>query len=193
VTIQGPFASGTTFVQLQFAVQYGGPERSFEQTFPIPLQRIIVGVEQLAELTMSSPQFATVTPLPTENGTYLLGQGAALQAGTPLAITLSNLPAHSRTPRYVAIALALALAAFGTWMAVTPRSTAVEERRALVARRDRLLADLATLESRHRAGTVDPGRFETRRRKVVAELEQIYGELDETSAGPHGGDEGVAA
>ena len=31
---------------------------------------------------------ASVAELPTENGVYLLGQGAALQPGTPLTFTL---------------------------------------------------------------------------------------------------------
>ena len=63
---------------------------------------------------------------------------------------------------------------------------------ALVKRRDTLLAQLEQLEAKRRAGSID--RTTTRRRqRISAELEQIYGELDEVSAGPQGGGEGVAA
>jgi hypothetical protein len=134
-----------------------------------------------------------VTDLPTENGPYVLGQGGALAAGTPLAITLSNLPLHSRTPRYVAIGAVLALAAVGVWLAVTARGTSDRDRQALIARRDTLLGELAQLETKRRAGALPEEKYEPRRRRLVAQLEQIYGELDEANSGPQGGGEGIAA
>jgi hypothetical protein len=178
---------------VQFAVRYGTPERIFAQTFPVALDRVIVGVEKVGDLAMSSPQFSTVTDLPTENGVYVLGQGAALAAGTPLTVTLSNLPLHSRVPRFVAIGLALAIAGLGVWLAATARGPGQRERQALVARRDALLAELAQLESKHRDGAIGAERYEAKRHRIVSQLEQIYGELDEATAGPHGGGEGMAA
>lgn len=193
ITVQGPFASGTTAVRVQFAVRYGSPERIFAQTFPVSVDRVIVGIEKVGDLAMSSPQFSTVTDLPTENGLYLLGQGPPLAAGTPLTITFSNLPVHSRVPRYVAIGLALAIAGFGVWLAATARGPGQRERQALIARRDALLAELANLEAKYRDGGIGAERYEAKRQRIVSQLETIYGELDEASAGPQGGGEGIAA
>lgn len=192
VTVQGPFASGTTPVLIQFAVRHGSTEHVLEQSFPVALQRVIVGLERVGSVTMASPQFATVNDLPTENGQYLLGQGGALPAGTPLAITFGNLPLHSRAPRYIALGLAAAIAGIGIWLSVSARTDRARDRQTLIAKRDSLLGELAQLEARRREGTVNQERYETRRRRLVGQLEAIYGELDE-AFGPQGGGEGVAA
>jgi hypothetical protein len=121
-----------------------------------------------------------------------------LSAGAETRVTLSGLPHHSPTSRYVALGLAGAIAAFGVWLAVTGRKGKAESKQALVARRNTLLGQLAQLESKHRAGTVDAS-YASRRQRILGELERIYGELDEAGpstplgAGPKGGGEGVAA
>jgi hypothetical protein len=194
VTIMGPFASGTTTVQVGFQLRYSGSERTVVQTWPVPLQQVIVAVEKVGGAAMSSQQFAATSDVRTDDGTvFVLGNGPALPAGTPLTVRLSNLPARSAVPRYVALGLALTIAGFGTWLAVTARSTHGQQRQALLKRRDTLLGELAQLESRRRAGAMAPERYATRRERIVTELEQLYGELDEASAGPQGGGEGVAA
>lgn len=191
VTILGPFAPGTTSIQLQFSLGFSNTTSTWQQTFPVALQRIVVGVEKVGSLGLASPQFANVTELPTENGVYLLGQGGALQAGTPLTFTLSNLPLHSRTPRYVALTLALIIVAIGVWLSMNVKTTAVTDRKALTSRRDALLAELAQLEHKRREGVVTE-RADRRRQRILAELEQIYADLDATT-GPRGGGEGIAA
>lgn len=191
LTIRGPFAPGTTLVQVRFAVRIANGTETFVQPFPVPVQQVVVGVEKVGSLALASPQFSSVTELPTENGVYLLGRGGTVAPGTPLAFTLSNLPVHSRTARYVALAMALLIGAIGAWMAMNPGRPAGMERQALVGRRDRLLAELAPLEAKRREGTL-PERSERRRQRILSELEQIYAELDAT-AGPRGGGEGVAA
>jgi hypothetical protein len=76
-------------------------------------------------------------------------------------------------------------------MAMNPGRPAGMDRKALIGRRDRLLAELAPLEAKRRAGALAE-RSERRRQRILSELEQIYAELDAT-AGPRGGGEGVAA
>ena len=194
ITVRGPFASGTTPVRVQFAVRHGSTERTIEQTFPVALQRVIVGVEKVSSgLAMSSPQFGSVNELPTESGLYLLGQGGSLAAGTPLTVTLSNLPLHSRAARYVALGLAGTIAVIGVWLAATARRSAGKDLQALAARRDVLLGELTLLESRRREGVIGEARYEARRQRLVSQLEQLYAELDEAGAGPQGGGEGIAA
>jgi len=81
----------------------------------------------------------------------------------------------------------------GVWLSVTGRRQAPEDGRALAARRDALLRELADLEKRRRAGTVGEERYSTRRQRLMSDLERIYGELEDASQGPQGGGEGIAA
>ena len=193
LTIQGPFAPGTTDVQAQFQLRYGRSTHTFTQAFPIPLQRVTFGIQKKGgDIQIASSQFANVNEVPTEDGNvYAVGSGGALAAGTPLTVTLTNLPAQSPMPRYVALGMALAIVGWGAWLAWTARGT--DPRPGLVARRDALLADLAKLEAQRRAGTIAADRYESRRTRMLTELERIYGELDEASSGPQGGGEGLAA
>ena len=190
VRVKGPFAPGTTPLQIEFTVRFSKPTHTITQPFPVPLQRTVVGVEKVGSLALASPQLSSVAELPTENGVYLLGQGGALQPGTPLTFTLSNLPVHSRTSRYVTLALAVLIAALGAWLSLNPRTTATD-RKALVQRRDTLLGEVAQLEAKRRDGTISE-RAERRRVRILNDLEHIYAELDAT-AGPRGGSEGIVA
>jgi hypothetical protein len=192
--VTGPFASGTTSAQVGFRMPYRGSDLTITQSWPAAMQRVIVGVEKLPGLRVSSPQFETTNEVPTGDGSvYILGNGPALTAGATTSVTLSGLPFHSTTPRYIALAVAAGVALLGIWLSVTGLTGRAEARESLVARRNTLLGQLAQLESKRRAGTVEPGSYATRRQRLVNELERIYGELDEAGAGPEGGGEGVAA
>lgn len=194
VTIAGPFASGTTSVQVAFRMSHDGPDLTISQKWPAALQQVIVGVQKVGDLRLSSPQFMQANDVGTDGGdVYVLGNGPALPAGGTVTFTVSGLPFHSRTPRYVALGLAAALVALGVWLSLGGRARHDEARQALVARRDTLLAQLAQIESRRRSGAADADAQAKRRSRILGELEQIYGELDEAYPGPSGGGEGVAA
>jgi hypothetical protein len=195
VIVTGPFASGSTLVQVAFRMPYDSPELTIEQTWPAALQQVTVGVEKVNNLSISSPQFESATDVTADGGdVFVLGRGPALPAGSTTRVTLSNLPVASKVPRYVALGLAGLLAGVGVWLSVAKRPGQAEARQALVKRRDTLLSQLEQLESKRRASHMEPTNYLTRRQRIVAELERIYGELDEASAGPEGGGgEGVAA
>jgi hypothetical protein len=194
ITVAGPFASGTTTVQAAFRMPYSSGELTMTQTWPVAFQQVIVGVQKVGDLRVASPQLTQTSDVRTENGDlFVLGNGPALPAGGTLSLTLSGLPFHSATPRYVALAIAGGLLAFGAWLAVSVRTKKDDTRQALVARRDTLLGQLAQLESKRRAGTADGEAQAKRRTRILGELEQIYGELDEAHPGPQGGGEGIAA
>jgi hypothetical protein len=173
---------------------YDSSELTLEQAWPAALQQVTVGVEKVSNLSISSPQFTSANDVTADGGdVFVLGRGPALPAGGKTTVTLSNLPVHSSVPRDVALGLAGMLAGFGLWLAVSKRAAQGEARQALTKRRDTLLGQLEQLEIKRRSGNVDPGNYATRRQRIYAELERIYGELDEVSSGPAGGGEGVAA
>lgn len=196
VTVTGPFAPGSTSVQVAFQLPYDSSDAILRQTWPAAMEQLTVALEKLGAVSMSSPQFSSVGELNAESGTpFLLASGPAMQAGATLTVDLVNLPVHSRTPRYVALGLALAIVALGAWFAFSGRTAGPQSRRRLVERRDRLLAELAAVEQRRsRRGGALSASEEARRQRLVAELEQIYGELDqEVSPGPRGGGKDIAA
>ena len=194
VVIKGPFASGSTLVQVAFRMPYDSSELTMEQTWPAALQQVTVGVEKVNNLSVSSPQFTSAADVTAEAGdVFVLGRGPALPAGGRTVVTLSNLPVQSRASRDVALGLAGLLAGIGVWLSVAKRRGQDEARQTLVKRRDTLLSQLEQLESKRRAGGVDPHNYSTRRQRIYSELERIYGQLDEVGAGPEGGGEGIAA
>jgi hypothetical protein len=193
VTVRGPFPSGRTPVQIGFTLDYTGSRYRLEQKWPAALEQLTVALEKVASVSMTSPQFSTTGEVRTDDGTpYLLANGPSLPAGATLQVDLTGLPAHSRVPRYTALGLAVLILAWGVWMALGARGRDQDARQRLVARRNTLLGDLARLEERRRAGDESP-KHAARRLRLMGELEQIYGELDEAGGRPGGGGEGVAA
>jgi hypothetical protein len=194
ITITGPFASGSTMVQAAFRMPYDDSELTITQTWPAALSQVIVGVQKVGDLRVASPQLTETSDVRTDNGDlFVLGNGPALPAGGAVSITISGLPFHSRMPRFVTLALAGAVIALGAWLAIRGQSRTEDTRQALVARRDTLLGQLAQIESRRRAGASEADAQARRRARIISELEQIYGELDDAHPGPQGGGEGVAA
>ena len=194
LTVVGPFAPGTTSVQVGYQLRYDSPDLRFEQAWPAPVQQVTVGVQKVGNLAISSPQFLQTRDLSTDDGVvFLIGSGAGLPAGGTLTVNLSNLPIHSPAPRNVALTLAIAVIALGVWLSVSSRRKPGDERRSLTSRRDALLRELEELERRRRSGSIGGERYANRRQQLVSELEQIYGELDDAGQGPQGGGEGIAA
>jgi len=115
----------------------------------------------------------------------------------PIEINVDGVPHHSQAPRRVALALAAAVALGGAWFASRSTDDAVAQaadRKRLIARREKLLNELARLEQDHRAGRVDDRRYGPRREELVTFLEGVYSALDSSDAGPDPADRaGVAA
>lgn len=194
VTVAGPFASGSTSVQIAFRMPYSSSTLTLSQTWPAAMPQVIVGVQRVGSMALSSPQFSQTEEVTAEGGdVYMLGRGPALPAGGTLTFSIAGLPVHSRTPRHVALVLAALAVGLGVWLSVTGVRDRQTVRQTLMARRDRLLGQLAQLEFKRRASGADADAQARRRARLMTELEQIYGELDETHTGPQGGGEGVTA
>lgn len=193
LVVQGPFAPGITTVNVQFQLQFPGSEATVTQPFPLPVEGLPVFFEKLGTVTVTSPQLRPEGERVAPNGTaFLAATSEVLPAGTELVLQLSNLPAHSKTPGYVAIGLALAVFALGIWLSVTARQGAAAVA-ALNARRETLLEKLADLERARRSAKIGDEKYLTRRQRMMAELEELYHEIELASGRRQGGDEGVPA
>jgi hypothetical protein len=186
VTVAGPFAPGTTLVQLGYSLPYSGGDVTLQQKLPTALDHVAVVAEKgAAGMRLQSPQFSDQREMPVEGQTYIVGKGPLLRAGGTLTFNFTGLPHQPVWPRNVALALALAVLAGGAWgMLRRAAPTAGEEarRRALQNRRDRLFTELTSLEAQHRDGTLDPAGYADRRRTLVEGLERVYAEMDEEAA-----------
>jgi hypothetical protein len=194
LTVTGPFAAGVTSVQVGFQLRQDSSEFTLQQTWPVPLEQLSVGVQRLGDLSVSSPQFSTVGEVNAESGTpFFLANGPAMAAGSTLTMQLSNLPAHNGTPRIVALSLAAGIIALGVWWAIGAPAPVREPRSRLIERRDALLGELAPLEKQQRTGGPLPGAEEAERQRLIADLEEVYGELEAVRVRPRGGGGDVAA
>ena len=195
VRVQGPFASGGTFVQVAFALPQANGTVELQQQFPANMEHLGVIVKKVGDARLTSPLIQRQQDMPAGGETYIAAAGGAVQAGQPVALTVSGLPHHSAVPRYAALTLAVAIAACGAWFALRPApQTRQAERKQLIARRERLFQDLVKLEADQRRGKGDAVRYAARREEIVAALERIYGALESDEGTPDpSGRTGVAA
>ena len=181
ITVTGPFASGVTNVMIGFQMPFTTSSITLEQKWPVPIEQVTVGSQKIGSLAITSPQFSSVGDVKSDNGVpFVLASGPGIPAGGTLRMQVSGLPVKSSVPRYVALALAAAVGLLGVWLAMHGSTDARDAQRKLVARRDALLAELAQIEQRSRAGRETP-KDAARKPRVMTELEQIYGQLDEQS------------
>jgi hypothetical protein len=185
VVVAGPFAPGQTQVQVAFTLPYSSGDLTVTQRFPVPLAQVTLLVQKMAGMQVESAQVSQRREVKAGGDTYILGQGPALEAGAPFAVSLSGLPHKPLWPRNLALALAALILLAGTWASIRPGRAAsvhLERRQKLSAKRERLFAELAGVEERHRSGAIDASRYAARRNELVRDLERIYAELDEEAA-----------
>ena len=118
VTVTGPFAPGSTLVQIGYELPYGGPTVRLRQVWPAALTAMSMYVLQLGEVDISSVQLPSKQRT-TEQGQPLIFAHRPAAAGRPVAgRRLPGLPHQPRWPRNVALALAGVISAPGIWAAV---------------------------------------------------------------------------
>jgi hypothetical protein len=181
VRVVPPFAPGTTLVQMAYRLPYDSSRIAVRQTLPVPLGQTTILVKRVGDVSFSSPQTTEQREAPIEGQPYLVVRGPGLPAGGTLEMALAGLPHHPKTPRYLALALALLIVGVGTWFALDGTASDVVEARTLDARREQLFAALVKLEEQHAVGRGDATRYHGRRRELLAQLEQVYARLDEVA------------
>lgn len=195
VRVQGPFAPGQTFVQVACEIPVLTGSLGITQRFPAAVEQLAVVVKKVGATKLTSPQIANQQEMTAQGEAFIAASGGAVPAGQPIVLSLEDVPHHSAVPRWIALGLVMAILAAGAWAATRPEDRAVQiaERKRLLARRDKLLAELVRLETDRRNGRVDGGRYAARREDLVAALEHIYGALDSDDTSPGTDRAGLAA
>jgi hypothetical protein len=194
VSISGPFAPGSTPVQLAYTLPPAGTERAIRQRFPLGFDQVQVLVARTGALQLSSPQVSSQTEANGGNAPLMVATGPALPANTELTLTLTGLPVRSRAWRVVAVGLVALIIVVGAMAAFTggAGAGASARRSELEARRERLLDDLVKVETQLAGRAAPDVRLAGRRSDLVAQLERVYGELD-APGGANSGGEGLVA
>ena len=185
IIVRGPFAPGTTSLQFGYSLPISGGSLSFEQRFPLQLAQVSVMAQKVGDMQLQSPQIAEHRDMPLQGQTFIVGKGPAIPAGQVISFTFSGLPHQPVWPRNLALALALAILGAGVWASVRPGSAKPGDdgrRKRLDARRDRLFAELLSIEEQHRENTIDPERYAARRRELLTALERVYAQIDDEAA-----------
>jgi len=134
VTVNGPFAPGTTTVQFAYSIPLGGETITIDQRMPAQLTQIAVVAQKTPGMELSSPQLKEHRDMAAEGQTYIVGQGGGIRAGDSVTLTLSGLPHRVTWPRNIALALAAAILGAGAWGAAGgPKTARRADRRRSVA------------------------------------------------------------
>jgi len=185
IIVRGPFAPGTTSLQFGYSLPISGASLTLEQSLPLPLGQVSVMAQKVGDMQLESPQLAEHRDMPLQGETFIVGKGPAIPAGRVMSFRFTGLPHQPVWPRNLALGLVLAILGVGVWASVrrTPGTQGEDtHRKRLVARRDRLFAELTSIEEQHREQTIDAGRYTERRRELLAALERVYAQLDDEAA-----------
>jgi hypothetical protein len=185
IIVRGPFAPGTTSLQFGYSLPITGASLTLDQSLPLPLGQVSVMAQKVGDMQLDSPQIAEHRDMPLQGETFIVGKGPAIPAGRVMSFRFTGLPHQPVWPRNLALGLVLAILGVGVWASVR-RSAGTQRddahRKRLVARRDRLFAELTSIEEQHREQTIDADRYTERRRELLAALERVYAQLDDEAA-----------
>jgi hypothetical protein len=186
VSLAGPIPPGKTIVQLVAEMPIGNTGAlDITQTFPASMDRLAVLVKKVGETKLSSPTIERQQDFPNDGQVVIGAMGGTIPPGKPIELHLIDLPHHSPAPRYTALSLAGVVLLAGVWAATRKQDVAsIEaERKRLVTRREKLFGELLKIERERRGGRSDE-RHASRREEIMAQLEHIYGALDDPDAAP---------
>ena len=182
VTITGPFPPGKTLAQVGFSLPQVGAATTIRQRWPAAMAQVFVGVEKIGAIQVSSPQLTDTREMATQGGAvFIMGTGGRINANEELVIHLSGIPAHSQTPRNVALGLAAIIFGLGAWFAFSPAKDDAVQDEKLRARREKLMNEVVALERIRRQKPLSASE-ESKLQRATSELERVVAELDRGEA-----------
>ena len=181
LTITGPFAPGKTIAQVGFSLPQAGANYTQTQQRPVAVAQVFVGMEKIGNMQISSPQLTDVREMNSDGQPFIMATGPRLNAGETMVLHLSNLPAHSNTPRNAALIAVVIMFAVGAWFALSPAKAHAAQDAKLMARREKLISEVVALE-RKRQGKPLADADEARLQRLTSELERVMAQLDRGAA-----------
>jgi hypothetical protein len=183
VVWKGPLPPGATDVRVGFVLKHRG-QVTFRQVVAQPYEGLKVVMEKLPGVQLervSDPEDRKF-----QGKDLILATVPVPSVGSQIEFVVSGLPAELLTLRYAAAVLALLIALRFAWVALYGKKeadpTSSRRRQKLEQRRDALLTELVAAEQREaepEAAAKGKAQKTRPREKTLADLEQLYRQLDE--------------
>src|SRR5690606_28352639 len=94
---------------------------TLRQRWPAAFEQVFLAVENPGNVQVSSTLLPSTETITSEAGKrFILASGGRVAAGDEVVVDISGIPAHSMTPRYVAVGIAFAILALGLFWALKP-------------------------------------------------------------------------
>ena len=113
LTVLGPFAPGTTAVQIGYELQTGGASKTIVQRWPVSMPESTVVLQRTGGEDLESSQVSGKNQALSNGQQVIFGHIAAVPANGTLTIEVTGLAHHSRLPRNIALTLVVGLLAVG--------------------------------------------------------------------------------
>lgn len=113
VTVLGPFAPGTTSVQLGFELATGADTKTIRQTWPVSMPEGTIVLQKTGREDLVSTQVSSKSETTSNGQQVIFGRTAAVPAGGTFEVEVTGLAHHARWPRYLGLSLALGFVLVG--------------------------------------------------------------------------------
>ncbi len=113
LTVLGPFAPGTTSVQVGYELPTGSDSRVIVQKWPAPMPQASIVLQRMGAEELVSSQVTDQNATTSNGQRVIFGRVAAVPANGTFTVEVRGLAHHSRWPRNIALTLVLGLLAIG--------------------------------------------------------------------------------
>ena len=113
LTVLGPFAPGTTAVQIGYELPTGGDSKTIVQQWPVAMPESSIVLQRTGSEDLVSSQVSGKSETTSNGQRVIFGRLAAVPANGALTVEVTGLAHHSRLPRNIALTLVIGLLAFG--------------------------------------------------------------------------------
>jgi hypothetical protein len=113
LTVLGPFAPGTTSVQIGYELPTGADTRTIAQTWPAAMPQSTIVLQRTGDEVLVSTQVSDKSEQVSNGQRVIFGRLAAVPANGTLKIEITGLAHHSRVPRNIALTFVLGFLVLG--------------------------------------------------------------------------------
>ncbi len=113
LTVLGPFAPGTTSVQMGYELPTGGNTKTIVQQWPAAMPETTIVLQRTGNEDMVSSQVSGKSETTSNGQRVVFGKLAAVPANGSVTVEVTGLAHHSRLPRNIAVTLVIGLLALG--------------------------------------------------------------------------------